>query len=294
MKRISRREAIFGMLLGMTSTVVFGRKNMTNNKKLKEKMPVLFIGHGSPMNAIEENDFTQTLNKLGEKLPIPKAILMISAHWETNGTWVTGMDNPKTIHDFHGFPKELFNFQYSAPGAPSFAKKVASKVPELNIEIDLEKWGLDHGTWSVLTHIFPKANVPVFQLSLDRTRSVEFHLEVGKKLSFLREQEIMIIGSGNIVHNLQEMNWSNKANPHDWAVEFDESVKEKLIKKDFDSLVTDVSNTKAGKLSVPSLEHYLPLLYIIGVSDSSDVLNFEYEGIQHSSMSMRSFGFYSQ
>ncbi len=290
MNKLNRRDAIAGVLIAVASTIL-GRKIMIEDKSSIKKMPTLFLGHGSPMNAIEDNDFTQSLQKLGKSLPKPKAILMVSAHWETNGIWVTGMEKPKTIHDFYGFPKELFDVQYPALGAPQIAINVSKTIKEPSIGIENNKWGLDHGTWSVLKHIFPNADVPVFQLSLDRNQPINFHFELGKQLSFLREQGVMIMGSGNIVHNLREITWGEDARPHDWAIEFDEWTKNKLIERDFASLISDPLKSREGKLSIPTLEHYLPLLYVLGTSSEKDTLVFDYEGIQLSSMSMRCLRF---
>lgn len=264
---------------------------MTKKEKSIEKMPILFFGHGSPMNAIENNEFTKSLERLEKTLPPPKAILMISAHWETKGTWVTGMSTPKTIHDFYGFPKELFNIQYPAPGDPKLAENLSSQMTDPKVQVDINSWGLDHGTWAILKRVFPKAHIPAIQLSLDRSKSLRDHFQLGQKLNFLREEGVMIMGSGNIVHNLREINWTTNAKPHDWAIEFDEWAKDKLIHKNFDALISEVHNTTAGKLSVPTLEHYLPLLYILGASDPTDSLDFTYQGFQNASMSMRSVRF---
>jgi|TARA_Y100000590_G_C15747529_1_gene1022738 4,5-DOPA dioxygenase extradiol len=286
MLKICRRKAIVGAILTLASATLW-RKIMTDTKSSKERMPILFIGHGSPMNAIEKNEFTESLSKLSSALPRPKAVLMISAHWETEGTWVTGMNNPKTIHDFYGFPKPLFDVQYPAPGDSSLAIDISSSVRDFKIEIDKNNWGLDHGTWSVLRHIYPEADVPVIQLSLDKTKSIEYHFELGQKIKYLRDNGVMIIGSGNIVHNLGELNWGENAKPHEWAIEFDEWVKGKLVERNFNSLVTDPLKSREGKLSIPTLEHYLPLLYVLGASGKDDKLLFDYEGIQNSSISMR-------
>ncbi|MBC87150.1 MAG: 4,5-DOPA dioxygenase extradiol [Bdellovibrionaceae bacterium] len=261
-----------------------------NGSKL-EKVPVLFLGHGSPMNAIQKNEFTESLSKLGAELPRPKAILMVSAHWETQGSHVTGMDKPRTIHDFYGFPKELFNVQYPAPGRPTLADQISSTIIDPQVAIDRGGWGLDHGAWSILRHIYPKADIPVIQLSLDRSKSMRDHYELGKSLRFLRDQGVMIIGSGNIVHNLGEIDWNINANPHDWALEFDEWAKSKLLARDFDPLVTEARNSQAGKLSIPTLEHYLPFVYALGAADSSDTMKFTFEGFQNASMSMRCLAF---
>lgn len=250
-------------------------------------MPTLFIGHGSPMNAIEQNEFTKTISNLGKSLPTPKAILMISAHWMTKKTLISGVDKPKTIHDFYGFPQHLYTIQYPAPGSPQKANEIIKSIKDPKLHLDLEEWGLDHGTWSVLNHLYPKAHIPVFQLSLDMTKPMEFHFDLGKKLNYLREQGVMIMGSGNIVHNLRQIKWDSNANVYDWAIEFDEWVKTKLVKRDFKSLMNDPLKFQAGKLSVPTLDHYLPLLYVLGASNQKDQLNFDFEGYQNASISMR-------
>lgn len=262
---------------------------MKNDKSAR--MPVLFLGHGSPMNAIENNDFTRAHAQLGKILPRPKVILMISAHWMTKGTWVTHMSEPKTIHDFGGFPQELFDVQYPAKGSPETAEKVQAQILDPEILADDDEWGFDHGTWSVLRHVYPKADVPVVQLSLDMTKPAEFHFELGKKLQGLRDQGVMIIGSGNVVHNLRRISRDGQAAPLPWSVEFDEWVKSRIDERDFKSLVFDPTKTEAGKLSVPTPEHYLPLLYILGASDSEDKIEHVTEGIQNASVSMRSVRF---
>lgn len=254
-----------------------------------ERMPVLFIGHGSPMNAIDSNQFTQTLNLLGEQLPKPKAILVVSAHWMTEGSWITEMAQPKTIHDFYGFPQALFDVQYPAPGSPEFAKIIRETVQDQKIHADTEAWGLDHGTWSVLRHIYPKADIPVLQLSLHMEKPNQYHAELGKELSRLRDKGVLIIGSGNLVHNLSNIRWEPNAKPYDWAIEYDEWLKTKLQDKDFSAVLNDYHKTSAGKLSIPTLEHYLPLHYVLGAADKSDELKFEYEELQNGSISMRSF-----
>lgn len=256
-----------------------------------QTLPVLFLGHGSPMNALADNAYTKAMNNLGKSLPRPKAILMISAHWMTQGTWVTHMDKPKTIHDFYGFPQTLFDVQYTAPGNPKLAEEIHQKIKDPTIQLDEKGWGLDHGTWSVLKHMYPKADVPVVQLSLDLKQPPEYHFNLGQKLSFLREQGVLIMGSGNIVHNLSKLNWNEKAPAHAWANEFDQWVKEKLEKRDFASLQNDVLKSEAGRLSVPTPDHYYPLLYILGASSAKDKLKFEYEEMQNASISMRSLSF---
>lgn len=257
---------------------------------MTQRLPVLFLSHGSPMNAVAENDYTRALMRLGERLPVPSAILCISAHWMTDGSWVTGMAEPETIHDFYGFPEELYQVQYPAPGSPKTAELIRSLIQDpqgRKIRIDRERWGLDHGTWSVLKHVYPKADVPVLQLSISADEPSEYHYQLGQKLRTLRDRGVLIIGSGNITHNLGRISWQVDAKPFEWAVEFDEWVKERLIKRDDESLVRDFLSTQAGKMSVPTAEHYYPLLYVLGAADPLEAMRFEYEAIQHASISMR-------
>lgn len=255
------------------------------------RMPVLFIGHGSPMNAIETNDFTRALNALGERLPRPRSILCISAHWMTEGTWITAMPRPRTIYDFYGFPKALFEVQYPAPGSPEFAKLVHETVRDPQVHLDSENWGLDHGTWSVLRHLFPKADVPVMQLSVYIEQPGPYHLQLGEQLRPLRDQGVLIIGSGNIVHNLRQIIWGEDARPYDWAVEFDEWSKAKLEARDFKALAEAYLDTPAGRLSIPTPDHYYPLLPVLGASDVQDDMTFEFEAIHNASISMRAVSF---
>lgn len=253
------------------------------------RMPILFCAHGSPMNAIANNDYTNALSNLKKNLPAPKAILMISAHWMTEGTLITAMPRPKTIHDFYGFPKELFDVQYNAPGNPELANAIINKISFPTINADTSEWGLDHGTWSVLKHIYPEANIPVIQLSLDMTKPNQFHFDLGSKLKYLREEGVLIIASGNIVHNLRRVDWNENAAPHDFAVLFDRWVQERAEKRDFTALVHDFTLSQSGQLSNPSLEHYLPFLYILGAVYDTDILSYPFEGFQNASMSMRTF-----
>lgn len=257
-----------------------------------ERMPVIFVGHGSPMNAIEENKFTRRLGSLGHELPRPKAILCISAHWLSAGTWVTSMANPRTIHDFYGFPQELFNVTYPAPGNPDLAKYIQTLSEKPQIQGDHSAWGLDHGTWAVLRKIYPEADVPVLQLSIDMSEPPEFHMALGQKLRSLRDQGVLIVGSGNIVHNLRRIDWSKGQTGFDWAIEFDEWSKAKLLARDFRALTNDFDKTLAGTWSVPTLDHYLPLMYVLGATDpEKDALNFEFEGYDMGSISMRCLSF---
>ncbi|MEI6576156.1 MAG: 4,5-DOPA dioxygenase extradiol [Bacteroidota bacterium] len=237
-----------------------------------ETMPVLFLGHGSPMNALETNEFTLNFQRLGKRIPLPKAILCISAHWETKGTFVTGMTNPKTIHDFSGFPQKLFDVEYPAPGSVEVASEAKNSVKKTVVGLD-QQWGLDHGCWSVLTHLYPKANVPVVQLSLDYSRDAQYHYELAKELAVLRNKGVLIIGSGNIVHNLGMIDWRNQNNGYDWALEADNKVKELIQKNDHASLIHYEKLWKFMSLAVPSPEHYLPLLYCLALKQANEKVN---------------------
>lgn len=250
-------------------------------------MPALFIGHGSPMNALADNGFTQFLNREGAELPRPKAILVISAHWETRGTQVLKVDPPKTIHDFYGFPKALHEVQYPAPGAVLLADQIEARLKAHEV-ITSSTWGLDHGTWSILKHMYPMADIPVLQLSLNQNLDLRQHFAFAQELKFLRQQGVLIVGSGNIVHNLRAVDFDPEAKPMDWAIEFDEMIKKALQERDLATLFAEkVSNPSLWHQAVPSLEHYLPLLYILGVSDENAALTFPYEEIQMGSISMR-------
>jgi 4,5-DOPA dioxygenase extradiol len=241
------------------------------------------------MNAIAENSYTRMLNKLGEDLPRPKAILCISAHWMTEGSWITDMKNPKTIHDFYGFPQALFDVEYPAAGAPEVAEMIAQKIKDPEIHLDREMWGLDHGTWSVLRHLYPKADIPVMQLSLHLEQPPQYHYQLGQELRKLRDEGVLIVGSGNLVHNLRQINWDEKAPAFPWAQTFDTWLKEKLVARDDRALIEDFRNSEEGKRSVPTTEHYLPLLYVLGASETSEKPEFLFEEIHHSSIAMRSF-----
>ncbi|WP_454781110.1 4,5-DOPA-extradiol-dioxygenase [Legionella sp. WA2022007384] len=253
------------------------------------RMPVLFIGHGSPVNAIENNPFTIILKKLAKTLARPKAILCISAHWLSARTWITHTSYPKTIHDFHKGPPELFTVNYPARGAPELAEKIKAAIQTPNIQLD-EHWGFDQGIWIVLIHMYPDADIPVIQLSINMAEPADYHFEVGRRLKQLRNDGVLIIGSGNIVHNDKMIVWDNQyAPPYPWAIAFDEQVKQCIIQRNYKPLLEELLFTEVGRLSVPAPDHYFPLLYVLGASDSSDLLHFEFEEIQFGSVSMRSF-----
>lgn len=243
------------------------------------------------MNAIEDNAYTKMLTQLGQDLPRPRAILVVSAHWLTRGTFVTNMARPQTIHDFGGFPKALFDVQYPAPGSPATAQAIKDAVTESSVGFDDHEWGLDHGTWAVLKHMYPGADVPVLQLSISAFESPEKHLRIGNQLRDLRSQGVLIVGSGNLVHNLRAIDWNVKAKPHDWALEFDADMKRRLESREIDAIVREALTSTAGRMSHPTPDHFMPLYYVLGASDSKDELKTEYEEMQNASISMRSFSF---
>lgn len=258
--------------------------------KTETRLPALFLAHGSPMNAIEDNDFTRALTALGEALPRPKAVLCVSAHWLTRGSAVTGMKNPRTIHDFGGFPEALYRVRYPAPGSPELAARVKDALGG-KAAIDESEWGLDHGAWSVLKFLYPKADVPVVQLGIDYGASAKTHFDLGRKLRPLRDEGVLIVGSGNVVHNLRHLDFDADAEPFDWAVEFDAWTKARLEARDFEPLLGDLSAAPSGRMSVPTPDHYDPLLYVLGAAHDAEKARFEYEGIQNGSISMRSVSF---
>lgn len=258
--------------------------------KNSQRMPTLFIGHGSPMNAIQKNSFTNFLRTYAENIPRPKAILAVSAHWQTPGTKVLRAEKPRTIHDFYGFPKELFAIQYPASGAVPTAEEVVRLLEVHDAEAD-SSWGLDHGTWSLLHHLYPSADIPVLQLSLNQNLNMKEHLELAKELVSLRDQGVLILGSGNITHNLRNIDWDERATPMDWAVEFDELIKKALLEGDRTMLTaSDPKLHSLWRQAHPTIEHYLPLLYVVGAS-SEERLTFPYEGMQNGSLSMRAARF---
>lgn len=247
---------------------------MTLGLSITSKMPVLFLGHGSPMNAIEENEFVTEFRRLGAELSKPNAILCISAHWETKGTQVTAMQNPPTIHDFGGFPKALFDVEYAAPGSPELALAIKGLITKTEVALD-HHWGLDHGAWSVIKHMYPNADVPVIQMSIDYTKSAQYHFELAKELTALRSKGVLIVGSGNMVHNLRLAAWHrlNETFAHDWAAEAREKMNQYLLNGEFDKLINYNSQGKAFELAIPSPEHYLPLIYALGLKEDKEELS---------------------
>jgi 4,5-DOPA dioxygenase extradiol len=253
-----------------------------------QTMPVLFIGHGSPMNAIEDNEFSRGWKKAVGLIPEPRAILCISAHWETRGIQVTAMSKPRTIHDFGGFPDELFEKQYPAPGSPELAERVIGMIGKEKVLPD-KNWGLDHGTWSVLCQMYPKAEFPVVQLSLDRSIAPAQHYELGQQLKKLRQEGILILGSGNVVHNLAMMVWEDTA--FGWAKEYDSKIEKCIMEDDFIPLIQYEKQGRAAALSINSAEHYLPLLYILGAKEKAEPIHFFNQKIWGGSLSMRCIRF---
>jgi len=241
-----------------------------------EKMPVLFLGHGSPMNAIEENQFVTGFRDLAKTLPQPNAILCISAHWFTKGTHITAMDFPKTIHDFGGFPQELFEVQYPAPGNPELAIETAELLHSANVGLDHD-WGLDHGTWTVVRHMYPKANIPVLQLSIDYTKGPQYHYDLAKELLSLRKKGVLIIGSGNMVHNLRMVAWDKLSDPgyaYDWAITMNDKFKDLIQTGNHQPLINYSSLGEEAMLAIPTPEHYLPLMYTLGLKNDKDNIAF--------------------
>ena len=254
-----------------------GFKTFTDNLTEQEHlMPVLFVGHGSPMNGIEDTEFSRRWTSMAKEIPVPKAVLVVSAHWFTHGTQITAMDFPKTIHDFGGFPKELFEVQYPAPGNPALAKETASMIHSTNVELSHD-WGLDHGTWTIVRHMYPLANIPVLQLSIDYTKDAKYHYELAKEIYQLRKKGVLIMGSGNLVHNLRMVAWDKLYVPdygYDWAKEINNTFKELITVGSHDRLIDYKSLGKEALLAIPTPEHYLPLIYTLGLQGKNEGVSF--------------------
>ncbi len=276
----------FAMSMGTLNDL----SQISDNLSSSEKMPVLFLGHGSPMNAIDENEFVAGFRNVAKKIPKPNAILCISAHWYTRGTKVTVMDLPPTIHDFGGFPKALFDVQYPAPGDPKLAQEAKALLDPVLVELD-EKWGLDHGAWSVLKHLYPNADVPVIQLSIDFTKPPSYHFELAGKLSKLREKGVLIIGSGNILHNLRLVDFQNFNKVdygYDWAIEAHEKINNWLIDGNYAPLLDYRNQGQALQLAIPTPDHFLPLIYALGLQDKKETLELFNDKLLAGSLSMTS------
>ncbi len=274
MKRIEFIKTLIG---GATMASLHPFYNWTKELKEEEtKLPVLFIGHGSPMNGIEDNEFSRSWKKLGLEIQKPKAVLVISAHWLTSGTKITAMENPNTIHDFGGFPQALFDVEYPAKGNPELAKETSKIIKSTQIGLDHD-WGFDHGTWTIVRHMYPKADIPVLQLSIDYSKPAQYHYDLAKQLTSLRKKGVLIIGSGNMVHNLRMVAWDKLNEPEygfDWAIEMNTIFKEKISSGDFKSLIDYEKLSSAAKLAIPTPDHYYPLLYNIALQESKDTISF--------------------
>ncbi len=254
----------------------------------KETMPMLFVGHGNPMNAIEDNEFSRGWQVIGSELPKPQAVLCISAHWETKGTYVTAMERPKTIHDFSGFPPELFDVRYPAPGSPQLAAQTKEVIKKAVVELD-QSWGLDHGCWSVVKHMYPNADMPIIEMSLDYTKPAPWHYELARELSSMRTKGVLIIGSGNMVHNLRLVDWQNPDGTFEWAQESNERFKQLIARNDHQGLINYQLLGRAAALSIPSPEHYLPMLYVLGLKSDNEEIKFFNDRTLLGSISMTSF-----
>ncbi len=283
--------------LGMMAALPFSANAMKNllesespeSRNRKERMPLLFLGHGSPMNAIEENEFVRGFREVASTLPRPRAILCISAHWETNGTRLTAMEKPRTIHDFGGFPQALFDVKYPAPGSPALVKEAQAMLKGYAAEAD-QQWGLDHGAWSVLKHLYPKADIPVVQMSLDYNKKPAEHYQMAKELEGLRNSGVLIIGSGNLVHNLGMVAWDkiNQPYAYEWAQEAMHKMREALLLDEHQKLVQFESQGREFQLSIPSPEHFLPILYILGLKKSDEKIRLFNDKPLAGSLSMTS------
>ena len=264
--------------------------NWSQDLPAGESLPALFIGHGSPMNGIEDNEFSDKWRELGKTLPVPKAILVVSAHWLTRGTHVTAMDFPETIHDFGGFPQQLFEVQYPAPGSPDLAHWLQGQISNPAVHPSHE-WGLDHGAWTVVRHMYPEANIPVLQLSIDYHQSPSFHYDLGRQLALLRKKGVLVIGSGNMVHNLRMVAWDKLAQPgfgFDWAIEMNDFFKDRIFNSEHGSLLDLDKMGSKGRLAIPTPDHYYPLLYVLGMQNKADSASFFNDRLVGGSLTMTS------
>jgi 4,5-DOPA dioxygenase extradiol len=292
MKRGDFLFTITGGLLAMSDLLALKKLTEELNEQ-DEKMPVLFIGHGSPMNGIEDNEFSQQWMKTAKEMPLPKAVLVISAHWLTTGTYITAMDHPKTIHDFSGFPQELFEVQYPAPGNSLLASETKELIKSTNVGLNHD-WGLDHGAWTVVRKMYPDANIPVLQLSIDYDKPASYHYNLAKELTDLRKKGVLIIGSGNMIHNLGMVAWDKLNQPdfgYDWAIEMHELFRKKIAEGDHKALINYESLSKSAMLAVPTPDHYLPLMYTLGLQEKNEEPFFFNDKLVAGSLNMTSVKF---
>jgi len=292
---MKRKDFLYTVTGGLiTMTALSGLKRFTDELPSDDSlMPVLFIGHGSPMNGIENNVFSQQWTKTANEISKPKAIIVISAHWLTNGTFVTAMDKPKTIHDFGGFPDELFAVQYPAPGDPILAQETRELIQSTNVGLNHD-WGLDHGAWTVVRRMYPDASIPVLQLSIDYSKPADYHYQLAKELSALRKKGVLIIGSGNMVHNLRMIAWDKMEVPNfgfDWAIEMHELFKQKITAGDHTALINYETLSKSARLAIPTPDHYFPLMYILGLQEKNEAPVFFNDQLVAGSLNMTSVKF---
>ncbi|HRG17793.1 MAG TPA: 4,5-DOPA dioxygenase extradiol [Flavobacterium lutivivi] len=291
---MKRKEFIKLTLGGMAMTTINPLLSWTSEMKEQDvKLPALFIGHGSPMNGIEDNEFSNTWKKLGKEIFKPKAVLVISAHWLTNGTFVTAMEKPKTIHDFGGFPKELFEVEYPAPGNPELAQEISKNIVSTSVGLDHD-WGLDHGAWTVIRHMYPNADIPVLQMSIDYSKPASYHYELAKQLVSLRKKGVLIVGSGNMVHNLRMVAWDKLNEPefgYDWAKEINQIFKEKISSNSHNDLIAYEKLGSAAKLAIPTPDHYFPLIYTLALQGKNDEISFFNDKAVGGSLTMTSVKF---
>ncbi|NUN70045.1 MAG: 4,5-DOPA dioxygenase extradiol [Bacteroidetes bacterium] len=262
-------------------------KRLAMDGTATERMPLLFVGHGNPLNAIEDNPFSRAWTETGAALPVPKAILSVSAHWLTRGTRVLSAERPQTIHDFGGFPPEMYRQQYPAPGAPAMAREAQELAVKHHVSLD-DDWGFDHGTWSVLKQMFPAADIPVYQLSIDYSKPMEYHYGLAQEIRALRDKGVMVVGSGNIVHNLRAINWQANAKPYDWALEFDASIKQWIEQGNHKAILDFQRLGQVAQLAHPTYDHFLPLLYVLGFQHTREEPLFFNDAFDMASVSMRS------
>lgn len=273
-------------------TTLSSFRKFTDELPVQEtQMPVLFIGHGSPMNGIEDNEFSQRWKAMGREIPVPKAVLVVSAHWFTSGTHITAMEHPRTIHDFGGFPKALYEVQYPAPGDPDLAAKTVKMIHSTHVEL-AHDWGLDHGTWTIIRHMYPEANIPVLQLSIDYTKDARYHYELAGEVEALRKKGVLIVGSGNMVHNLRLMAWEMiQGGGYDWAVAMNDKFRNLIQNQDDAALINYEKLGKEAMLAIPTPEHYLPLIYTLGIRKPGDELSFFNDKVIGGSLTMTSVKF---
>jgi len=291
MKRSQFIKSIAAGTVGMSTLSSF-RKFTNDLQEQEQLMPVLFVGHGSPMNGIEDTDFSRRWAQMAREIATPKAVLVVSAHWFTQGTRITAMDFPETIHDFGGFPQALFDVQYPAPGQPVLAKETVALIRSAHVELDHD-WGLDHGTWTIVRHMYPKANIPVLQLSIDYSKGAKYHYELAKELYALRKKGVLIIGSGNMIHNLRLAAWDklNAAYAYDWALKMNDTFKSLILDGDHSALINYSLLGKEASLAIPTPEHYLPLMYTLGLKGGNDAITFFNDKVVGGSLNMTSVKF---